>query len=135
MNSWLGQALVVGVGGFLGAVLRFGVGTAVTRRWAGLSFPLGTLLVNWAGCLLIGLMLGAVEPRHALSPTLRLFVMVGLLGGFTTFSAFGGETLLLLRDGHATRAFANVAAQVIGGLGMAWLGFRLSGGLTALAGP
>lgn len=131
MGPWLSQALIVGLGGFLGAVLRFGTGTLVTRHPPPISFPIGTLLVNWTGCLMIGLVLGIIDVRGSFTTNVRLFMMVGLLGGFTTFSAFGAETLLLWRDGGTVRAALNVLAQVIGGLALAWLGFRLGGGLGA----
>ncbi|MEK7381298.1 MAG: fluoride efflux transporter CrcB [Gemmatimonadota bacterium] len=129
MGRWLSQALIVGLGGFLGAVLRFGTGTAVTRYLPPISFPVGTLLVNWLGCLVIGMALGIIDVRGSFTGNVRLFMMVGLLGGFTTFSAFGAETLLLWRDGGTVRAALNILAQVVGGLALAWLGFRLGGGL------
>ncbi len=129
MGNWLSQALIVGFGGFLGAVMRFGTGTVVTRLLPPISFPVGTLLVNWMGCLLIGLLLGIIDVRGSFTADARLFMMVGLLGGFTTFSAFSAETLLLWRDGSTVRAALNILAQVVGGLALAWLGFRLGGGL------
>lgn len=118
------QWLWLFVGGGLGAVARFGIGSWLLSR-AGEGFPWGTLAVNWLGCLAIGLAaaLFAALP-HA--PGLRLFLVAGVLGGFTTFSAFGLETFELLTDGEASRAFLYVAASVVGGLLAVTLGFTLA---------
>lgn len=126
MSEWLRQALVVGTGGFLGAASRFAVGTALARRWPAVSFPWATVVVNGLGCLLIGAVMGSVADR--MGATTRLFLLVGVLGGFTTFSAFGAETLLLWRSAGVARALANIGLQVFGGLALVWLGFRLSAG-------
>jgi CrcB protein len=111
------------VGGGLGAVLRFALGSWVLAR-AGEGFPWGTLAVNWLGCLAIGLVaaLMAATP-HA--PALRLFLVTGVLGGFTTFSAFGLETFELLADGESGRAFLYVGGSVLGGLLAVAAGFTL----------
>jgi CrcB protein len=111
----------VALGGALGAVLRHLLGGLVQAR-AGVVFPLGTLAVNVAGCLAIGVLTELVESRGGLHPETRALLMVGLLGGFTTFSAFGNETLSLLRDGEPTLAGANVAANVVLGLLAVWAG-------------
>jgi len=126
MNSVLTQAAMVGTGGFLGALLRYGVGGWIHRKLPMASFPVGTLTVNLAGCLAIGLLAGAAESRQLLSPELRLFLLIGLLGGFTTFSTFGFETVAMLRDGEALRASINVALHVIAGLALVWLGYALT---------
>jgi len=119
----LRELALVGIGGFVGSVLRFLVSGWAQRAvpWAGL--PLGTLAVNVLGCLLIGLLGGLAEYRQALDPGQRLFWMVGLLGGFTTFSAFGYETLALAQDGGMARALMNVALQVMLGCGAAAAGY------------
>lgn len=109
------EALVVGMGGFVGAILRYGVTLWMQRLSPG-SFPLGTLVVNMVGCLLIGVVFALVETRPHLSPTLRLFVMIGLLGSFTTFSTFGHETLELLRSGVWGLALANLLGSAVVGL-------------------
>lgn len=114
--------LLVGLGGALGAALRYLVGGAVQRLDPTGSFPFGTLAVNVLGCLAIGLTAGLVEMRHGLGPAVRLFLLVGLLGGFTTFSSFAWETLELARGAALPAAFANVALQVVLGLGAAWTG-------------
>lgn len=125
MTSGIANAALVGLGGFAGALLRYGLGGWVHRRLPLTTFPAGTLVVNLLGCLALGLMAGLMESRQALGPQVRLFAMVGLLGGFTTFSTFGWETLAMLRDGETLRAVVNVGLQVVGGLMLAWLGYAL----------
>ena len=113
----------VGLGGFLGSVLRYLVSLAVDSGPDPRLMPWATIIVNVAGCLAIGLLAGWSEGRGVLGDGLALFVMVGLLGGFTTFSAFGLQTAELVRGGYAGRAALNVAAQVVPGLAAVWLGF------------
>ncbi len=115
--------LIVGAGGFVGAVLRYGVQVAVVGR-AGL-FPLGTLLVNVLGCFGLGLLAAWLDERPDLSPELRLALGTGLFGALTTFSTFGVETLDLWRAGEARLALASVALNLTLGLGAAWLGRSL----------
>ena len=112
--------LLVAMGGALGSLGRYAVGLAAT--WAGTSFPLGTLLVNVLGCFLIGLALAA---GWASDQPLRLLLVTGFLGGFTTFSAFGGETIELFRAAAPARALLNIGANVLLGLLATWLGFSL----------
>jgi CrcB protein len=114
--------LMVGLGGAAGSVLRYWLGGLVQHRLDATGFPAGTLAVNLLGCFLIGVLSSAVETRHAFSPDLRLLLGAGVLGGFTTFSAFGNETLNLLRAGQAGLASANIVANVVLGLGLAGLG-------------
>lgn len=116
------QILLVGIGGFMGSVFRFLLSGFVTRMMPLSEFPLGTLAVNVVGCLLIGVLHGLAETRQIISPELRLLLMIGMLGGFTTFSTFGYETLALLRDAEVFRAMANVTVQVLFGLIAVWLG-------------
>jgi CrcB protein len=120
------ELIWVGLGGFVGSVLRYGAGLAVRSAW-GSSFPLGTLLVNMAGCLMVGLVNGWAEKHQAFGTSLQLFVSVGILGGFTTFSAFGWETLQLMKQDQASLALANIAANLVLGLACVWLGRGLSG--------
>jgi CrcB protein len=112
---------LVAVGGALGSVLRHLLGGLVPQR-AGAIFPWGTLAVNLAGCFAIGLVSELAESRGAMDPGTRALLVVGLLGGFTTFSAFGNETLNLLRDGERLLAGFNVCANVVIGLAAVWLG-------------
>lgn len=104
--------LLVGLGGALGSMARYGIGLALPSS----GFPYATLAVNVIGCFCIGMAMPAAARVEALSPELRLLVVVGFLGGFTTFSAFGNETVALLRSGGGL-PLLNVAANV--GLGLA----------------
>jgi CrcB protein len=117
------RTLMVGAGGFIGASLRYLVGGLV-HRWLPSTFPYGTVFVNVSGCFVIGVLAALVEER-ALGPAARLFWMVGVLGGYTTFSTFGYETLALLREGSLAAAWLNVLAQVAIGLGAVWAGAAL----------
>ena len=112
---------MVAAGGAAGAVLRHLLGGLVQGRITAI-FPLGTLAVNLLGCLAIGVASELAESRGALDPATRALLVVGVLGGFTTFSAFGNETLNLLRDGERLLAGGNVVANVILGLAAVWVG-------------
>lgn len=117
--------IAIGVGGAVGSMARHAVNQAVHSHWLGARFPGGTVVVNLAGCLVIGLLAGALASgRMALPLHWREFVFVGLLGGFTTFSTFSLDTLLLARTHSMGYAALNVGLQVIGGLAAAWLGYR-----------
>ena len=117
--------LMVGAGGLLGAVLRYLLATWVQGA-AGGGFPYGTLAVNAAGCLAIGLVAGYAEARQPLSAEAQAFVVVGVLGGFTTFSAFGIDTIRLVRDGAYVAGAANVFLQVAVGLAAVAVGLYLA---------
>ena len=110
------KILIVGVGGFLGACARYLLSGAAQRLHGG-TFPLGTLAVNVLGCLLIGVAMAVAEERSLLGPNARLFIMMGLLGSFTTFSTFGYETVELLRDGELRWALYSAAANFVLGVG------------------
>lgn len=124
----LTQSLMVGAGGFVGSVLRFGVNGIVHRWIPSPAFPYGTLAVNVIGCFAIGLLGGLAEARDVIGPGLRLFLFIGLLGGFTTFSTFGFETLALARTAAPVGAVANVVLHVVAGLGAVLLGLMLARG-------
>jgi CrcB protein len=117
----MGNVLLVGVGGFLGSVARYWVSGVVQERLLG-AFPWGTLAVNALGCLLIGGLSELADARAFLSAPARALLVVGVLGGFTTFSAFGNETLNLLRDRSWLLAIANVGGHVVLAVGAVWLG-------------
>jgi CrcB protein len=119
----LTDVLWVGVGGFVGSSLRYLVSGWVHRLPGTSTFPHGTLVVNVIGCLLLGFLGGWAEHRQVLSATTRLFLMIGVLGGFTTFSTFAFETLAFAHGSDAARAIANVALHIVLGLGAAWLGY------------
>ncbi|MDX1663812.1 MAG: fluoride efflux transporter CrcB [Candidatus Promineifilaceae bacterium] len=113
---------MVGLGGFIGAILRFLVGS-VAQQAAGGPFPWGTLTVNAVGSLLLGLLAGLVESRGLFSPEMRLLLMTGILGAFTTFSTFSYETIFLWSQERPALALLNVVAQLVLGLGAAWVGY------------
>jgi CrcB protein len=122
----MGRVLLVGVGGFLGSVLRYVIGGWAARMKAGWTFPIETLLINVAGCVLIGFLAGLSESRGIFSGSTRAFLFIGVLGGFTTFSTFGYETFQLIRDAQWPAAAASVGLQVGLGLGGVWAGSALS---------
>jgi CrcB protein len=115
------KLLIIGGGGFLGAVARY-VLTGFAQRVFDTLFPIGTLVVNVLGCLCIGVMIYLVEDRMVLSSDMRLFLAIGLLGAFTTFSTFGYETIQMLRDGQSLEALVNVLLNVTLGIGAVWFG-------------
>ena len=117
----------VGIGGFVGAVARYVLGGWLLHHTAQERFPWSTFAVNVAGCLAIGVLAGLAERHSMFGPGLRLFLFTGLLGGFTTFSAFGLETLFLLRRGEPWVAAAYVAGSVLLGLAAVWIGLRCVG--------
>ena len=116
------KALYVGLGGFVGSVLRYWVGSAVQQAANNPAFPLGTLTVNLIGCLVIGFLSQLADMRGVFTPEARLFVFVGILGGFTTFSTFGNETMNFLRGGESLPALLNIGAHIFAGLAAIWLG-------------
>lgn len=118
------KILIVGLGSFIGGIARYGL-SGLIHRYAGGSFPFGTWAVNVIGCFFIGGVLHLVEDRAFLSPNVRLFVAIGLLGGFTTFSSFGYETFELLRDRQIALALLNVVGNVLLGLCAVWTGRTL----------
>lgn len=118
--------LLVGLGGFIGSVLRYIASGYVQQSTKSIDFPYGTLAVNVIGCFLIGFLAQLVEGRGVFTSESRSFVFVGILGGFTTFSSFGNETLNLVRDSQTMNALANVGANVILGLFAVWLGRTVS---------
>ena len=124
------QIVAVAAGGALGALLRFGVTGWVSHHLladtSGLArFSLGTFAANWTGCLLLGFLAAALDARHPL-PVLRAFLLVGVLGSYTTFSTFGWETFRFLEEGQTRLALLyGLGSPVTGVLGV-WLGLALS---------
>ena len=121
----LKNILIVGAGGAVGAMARYALGGLVLHHTQNTRFPFSTLAVNLAGCLLMGILAGLAEVQHLFSRELRLLLMVGLLGGFTTFSAFGFETVYLLKRGAPLIACANVLVSVGGGVLLLWIGMAV----------
>lgn len=116
--------LLIGLGSFAGGVLRYLL-SRLTQNLTSLSFPLGTLLVNVLGCLAIGLFFGLFERGNLMNGNLRLFLTVGLCGGFTTFSTFMNENFQLARDGSYLYLSLYTLASLAGGFFMLFLGYSL----------
>ena len=110
----------------MGSVLRYLASGYVQQSAKSIDFPYGTLVVNVIGCFVIGFLAQLAEDRGMFTSESRLFVFVGILGGFTTFSSFGNETLNLARDSQMMNALANVGANVALGLFAVWLGRTVS---------
>jgi fluoride exporter len=106
--------LVIGAGGFAGAITRFAVATWIGQRW-GRSFPLGTFAINVSGSFLIGLLMYLLTEKLMVNPQWRLFLVVGFLGAYTTFSTFEYETGKLVKDSEWVLATLNVGGSVIAG--------------------
>ena len=113
--------MLVALGGALGAVARWQLGGAVLHYAGEGKFPLGTVLVNLVGCIVAGVLAGMVTKLDWFSADTRLFLFTGVLGGFTTFSAFGVDTVYLLRRGEFAIAAVYVLLSVVAGIAGLWL--------------
>jgi CrcB protein len=122
----LTKILLVGLGGFVGASLRYVSGLFVSRFTSQTPFPYETFVVNMVGCLLIGFLAGLAETRNLFTETSRIFVFTGLLGAFTTFSTFSHDTVDLLQEGLPSHALVNLGVQIILGLIAVWGGLQIS---------
>ncbi len=117
--------VLVATGGALGSVARYALDGFVLRL-ASPYFPSGTFVVNAVGCLVFGAIIGVADARSALTPAGRLFLLIGLLGGFTTFSTFTFETFQLVRNGEYARGALNAVGQVFVGYVAMWAGYIAS---------
>ena len=117
------KVLFVALGGGVGSALRFLI-AAATQHVTGTSFPIGTLVVNVVGCFAIGLLGSAFGGPVLIREEYRLAILVGLLGGFTTFSSYGWESFALANDGETGRALGNILLSNALGLPAVWLGYR-----------
>ena len=115
------NVLLVGVGGFIGAVLRFKIGGLVLHHAANMKFPLATFCVNVCGCLVAGLLMAISVKHDVFSPATRLLLFTGILGGFTTFSAFGLETVYLIQRHELLWAGCYVILTVSVGILALWV--------------
>ncbi|WP_020402741.1 fluoride efflux transporter CrcB [Gracilimonas tropica] len=124
MNVDLIKIIAVGSGGFIGAVFRYLISLFALSQFPDTKFPVGTITANLLGCLIIGFLAGFFEIKSWGHPELRLFIFVGILGGFTTFSTFSHETFLLFENGKLLMSLANLGIQVVFGLIFVWLGYQ-----------
>lgn len=120
--------LVIGAGGFLGAIARYMVSVWISQRW-GRGFPLGTFLINVSGSFLIGLLMTLMSDRFTENPQWRTFLVIGFLGAYTTFSTFEYETGALVRDGEWLYASLNVIGSVLAGFIALKLGDAIAKGI------
>ncbi len=112
--------LVVGIGGFLGAVARYAVAAYIGSRFGG-RFPYGTFVINMSGCFLVGFIVTLLA-RTTASQYWRYFIPIGFIGAYTTFSTFEYETLRAVQDGQLTTGLLNVALSVVVGFVAVWVG-------------
>lgn len=119
------QLLIVGLGGFIGSIARFLV-QKLNLHWHFLSIPVGTLTVNIVGSLIIGFLAGISAKSEILSPSLRLFLMVGICGGFTTFSSFTNENLTLIQNGQIFSMLLYTGLSIMFGFFAVYLGYIIS---------
>lgn len=122
----MGKLFLAGIGGFIGSTLRYAATGYVQQLSGSIHFPHGTLAVNIIGCFLIGFLSQLTESHDLFTAESRTFVFIGILGGFTTFSAFGNETMNLWREGQNSFGLANIAAHLVLGLGAVWIGRALA---------
>ncbi len=119
------KLVYIGLAGLLGTLARYWMSGWVAGR-AGETFPTGTLAVNLVGCFLAGFFYHITEQRFLVDPVLRTTVLLGFFGGFTTFSSFGLQTFILLREGEYWYAGLNIALSNVGGLLFVWAGYVFS---------
>jgi CrcB protein len=119
------RLIYIGLAGAGGTLMRYWLSESIAKRF-GETFPIGTLVVNLIGCFLAGLLFYLLLDRELVSPVVRTVVLIGLLGGFTTFSAFGLQTFTLMRDGAVGLALLNIGLSNVGGLMMVWVGYSVA---------
>ena len=122
----MGKLLLAGIGGFIGSSLRYAASGYIQLWSKSIAFPYGTLAVNLIGCFAIGFLSQLAESRGMFTAETRTLAFIGVLGGFTTFSAFGNETINLWRDGENFLAAINVTAHLLLCLGAVWLSRALA---------
>ena len=118
------NTIIVFLGGGIGASARYLLSTIISRA-TNSSFPYGTFVVNIVGCLLIGLFMSMFEERFLINPSLRIFLTIGILGGFTTFSSFSYETITLLHEAQFFYAGLNILISVVTCLGATYIGMTI----------
>lgn len=126
LKSELIKLVVIGSGGFIGAISRYVLGNFTQSFFPNSVYPLGTTIVNIVGCFLIGFTMSLFETKGWVNQELRLFLFVGILGGFTTFSTFLHDSFFLYQQNEMTNALLNIGVQVILGLLFIWIGYALA---------
>lgn len=119
------ELALVGLGGAAGSILRY-LASSIAARWQLQQFPVGTFFVNITGCLLTGVLFGYLSSTGIAHQHIRLLFIIGFCGGFTTFSAFALENMLLMEQHNTTAAILYILVSIIAGLGAVWLGLALS---------
>ena len=122
--NFLSIALVA-IGGAIGSVSRY-ILSMLLLRASGSLFPVGTFAVNLVGCVAFGIIVGAAEQRFVLTPEARAFLLVGVLGGFTTFSTYAYESFALMQDGQFVTAAVNIVGQVVASLFGFWVAYVIA---------
>ena len=119
------RILLIGLAGLFGTLGRYWLSGVAARRF-GETFPVGTLIVNVTGCFLAGFLFYLMQERFLVNQTVRTVILIGLLGGFTTFSSFGLQTFTLVRDSQFGYAALNIIVSNLAGLLMVWVGYTLA---------
>jgi len=119
------KLLLIGLAGFVGTIGRYWLSGVVARKY-GETFPSGTLVVNLFGCFLVGLLFYLMQERYLVNQNARTIILIGLLGGFTTFSSLGLQTFTLLQDNQIGLAALNLVASNVIGLLLVWAGYTLA---------
>lgn len=119
------EALIVGLGGFLGAIARYLLQNAIVNRFITI-FPVGTFSINLIGSLIIGLIFGLSERYQWMTQEWRLFLAIGFCGSFTTFSTFAFDNMQLLKDGNYSQLIWYTVLSFVFGVGLAWLGYSIT---------
>jgi len=120
----MSKLFLIGLAGFIGTLTRYWMSGVVARRY-GETFPAGTLVVNLLGCFLVGLLFYLLQERFLVNQTLRTVILIGFLGGFTTFSSFGLQTFTLLQEREVGLALLNLGIANTGGVLLVWAGYTL----------
>ena len=120
------KIFLVGSGGFFGSILRYIANELVLKFFSGQYLFYSTLFVNVFGCFLIGFFITLSETKQMFNTEIRLLIIVGFLGGFTTFSTFGYETFNFIRNGNIINSLSNVFLQIFLGIGAVWLGYSIA---------
>jgi fluoride exporter len=123
-REFMGKLFLIGLAGFIGTLGRYWMSGFVARRY-GETFPAGTLVVNLAGCFLVGLLFYLLQERFLVNQTVRTVILIGFLGGFTTFSSLGLQTFTLLQEREVSLALLNLGIANAGGVLLVWAGYTL----------